>query len=124
MEAPASITCPECRARWQRYHDEHGRAITHTPVGYLKVFLGDAPPEGQPVFARSYADLRAIVLLLEEGSAFRVILMAGMIAVGRAGTLAGAMESPLWKRWARVRACIWQCGRLFRSPNALTARVR
>lgn len=79
MEAPASITCPECRARWQRYHDEQGRAITHTPVGYVKLFVGDAP---QPLICRSYADVRAIVLPLEEGATFRVLLMAGMIAVG------------------------------------------
>jgi hypothetical protein len=79
MEAPASITCPDCRARWQRYHDEHGRAIGHTPVGYVKVFLGDA---SQPLICRSYADVRAIVLPLAEGATVRVQLVAGMIAVG------------------------------------------
>src|SRR5690349_1160547 len=79
MEAPASITCPDCRVRWQRYHDEHGRAINHTPVGYMKIFTGDAT---QPVIARSYADLRAVVLPLAEGATVRVQLVAYMLTVG------------------------------------------
>lgn len=79
MEAPSSITCPACRERWQRYHDSQGRAIQHTPLGYVKLFIGDAP---QPLICRSYADVRAHILPLEEGSTFRVVLVAGMISVG------------------------------------------
>jgi hypothetical protein len=79
MEAPASITCPDCRARWQLYHDEQGRAIQHTPIGYMKVFQGDAT---QPIICRSYADVRAQVLPLASGTAVRVVMVAGMIAVG------------------------------------------
>lgn len=79
MEAPARITCPDCRARWQRYHDEQGRAIQHTPIGYMKVFQGDAT---QPVIARSYADLRAIILPLADGATVRVVLVAGMTSIG------------------------------------------
>lgn len=79
MEAPASITCPDCRTRWQRYHDSQGRAISHTPVGYVKVFIDEAT---QPLLCRSYADVRAIVLPLAEGARVRVVIVAGMIAVG------------------------------------------
>lgn len=79
MEAPASITCPECRARWIRYHDEQGRTIHHTPIGYMKVFLSET---SQPVIARSYADLRGIVLPLADGATVRVVLVAGMTSVG------------------------------------------
>lgn len=78
-EAPASITCLTCRERWQRYHDSQGRAIHHTPIGYVKLFLSDT---SQPLICRSYADVRAHILPLEEGSTFRVVLVAGMISVG------------------------------------------
>lgn len=74
MEAPTSITCPDCRQRWARYHDEQGRAIVHTPVGYTTVYVWR---EGREVLfdtARSYADLRASVARLAPGDAFTVHL--------------------------------------------------
>src|SRR5450755_5117229 len=79
MEAPASITCPDCRARWQRYHDEQGRTITHTPVGYIKLFVSDAT---QPMICRSYADVRSHILPLAEGTTFHIDLVAYMVTVG------------------------------------------
>lgn len=79
MEAPATIVCESCRARWQRTHDNQGRYIEHTPVGFLKIYVGDAT---QPLTARSYAELRAIVQPLTENTPFRVVLIAYMQAVG------------------------------------------
>ncbi len=79
MEAPASITCPDCRARWQRTHDDQGKYIEHTPVGYTLVYIGQAT---QPLTARSYAELRKIVQPLAEHTSFRVVLMAYMQPVG------------------------------------------
>lgn len=76
---PANITCPDCRARWERTHDAAGRYIEHTPVGFLKIYVGDAT---QPLTARSYAELRAIVQPLTENTPFRVVLIAYMQAVG------------------------------------------
>jgi hypothetical protein len=79
VEAPSNITCPDCRARWQRYHDEQGRAVVHSPVGYVKLYTADAI---QPLICRSYADIRARILPLADGETFRLELVAFMATVG------------------------------------------
>lgn len=79
MEAPSSIVCEACRVRWFRYPDKQGRAITHTPVGYVKLTVDDA---AQPMICRSYADMRVVIKLLADGATFRVQLIAYMAVVG------------------------------------------
>ena len=79
IEPPKSLTCETCRERWLRTHDSQGRYVEHTPISYTLVYVGSAT---QPQTARSYTELRSIIATMEEGSQFRVELVAYMLAVG------------------------------------------
>jgi len=82
MEAPAHILCPDCRARWQRYHDAQGRAIQHSPIGYCTLYI---ELDGQEVYhstVRSYADLRATIATMETGTMFVIHLCIFLDIIG------------------------------------------
>jgi|SRR5450755_140181 len=72
-------SCPACRARFEKYHDAQGHAITHSPIGYVKLYIA---PATQPVICRSYADVRAHILPLAEGTTLHIDLVAYMVVVG------------------------------------------
>ena len=70
MEVPASITCPDCRQRWQRLHTSDGKAIIHSPIGYVVLYLELDGQETYFTTCRSYADLRATIGKMEPGTRF------------------------------------------------------
>jgi hypothetical protein len=77
MEVPS---CPACRARFEKYHDPvTGRAISHSPIGYAKLFIASAT---QPVICRSYTDVRSHILQLADGETFHLEIVAFMATVG------------------------------------------
>ncbi len=82
MEAPASIVCPDCRARWTRTHDELGRAKTYTPIGYAVIYKITQDEEKYFATARSYFDLRNLVGNMEPGTRFTIRLCAFLEIVG------------------------------------------
>ncbi|SRR6266568_9584550 len=82
MEAPSSIQCPDCRARWTRTHDEAGRAKTYTPIGYAVIYKITQDEEKYFATARSYTDLRNLVGNMEPGTRFTIRLCAFLEIVG------------------------------------------
>jgi hypothetical protein len=82
MEAPPTITCPACRARYEKYHDAQGRPILHCPIGYATVYLCTDGKEAYFATARSYADLRQLVGRLEAGTCFSVRLIVFLEIAG------------------------------------------
>ncbi|SRR6266516_3556270 len=82
MEAPASITCETCRQRWQRLHDDQGRAIIHTPIGYATLHVRQGDEEKYFATARSYADLRSLVRKIEPGTGFSIRLCVFLDIIG------------------------------------------
>ncbi len=82
MEAPASITCPDCRQRWQRLHNDQGRAIIHNPIGYVLIYLEIDNQEVYLSTVRSYADLRTTIGQMEPGTHFTARLNIFLDEVG------------------------------------------
>jgi len=80
VEAPASIQCPDRRARWTRTHDELGRRKEFTPIGYARLYLpGD---RDALTHARSYSDLRTAIGQLDEGAHFLIAMEMNLLVVG------------------------------------------
>ncbi len=84
MEAPTSITCPDCRQRWERYHLPDGRPIRHSPIGYATVYTSNITQDKESYLgtARSYSDLRQLVASLPVGTCFSVRLCIFLEIVG------------------------------------------
>ncbi len=84
MEAPAHITCQDCRQRWERYHFPDGRPIVHSPIGYATIYTRQGDKEAYQGTARSYADLRQLVSSLPVGTCFTVRLCCFLDIIGQA----------------------------------------
>ncbi len=82
MEAPAHITCQDCRSRWERYHYPDGRPIVHSPIGYATIYTRQGDKETYQGTARSYADLRQLVGGLPVGTCFTIRLITFLDIIG------------------------------------------
>ena len=81
-EADTMVLCQRCHRRYDRQFRRKHKALSHTPVGYAKVYAHDGDREVVAGVTATYAELHEVVDALPDGTPFELHLFMNNAIVG------------------------------------------